>query len=114
MRKGSRHTLATKKKISEALRNYNKTALPKTSKFQRIHGNYCGKGNQGGKPVDRIDSACKRHDLCYHTGRNKRLCDKRLIKSVNNIQKSTKLTRKQRLAGTAISMYFSNKLKKKK
>lgn len=114
MRKGSRHTNATKKKISEALRNRNKTSLPKTKKFQRIHGNYCGKGNQGGKPVDRIDSACKRHDMCYHSGQNKKICDRRLVKSVNTIRKSPKLTKKQRLAGTAISMYFSNKLKKNK
>lgn len=113
MRKGSRHTLATKKKISKALRSRGKIKLPKTKKFQQIHGNYCGKGNKGGKPVDRIDSACKRHDICYYSGTNKRVCDRRLVRSMNKVQNSSKLTRKQRITGKVISTYFSRKLKRK-
>ncbi|HYF56274.1 MAG TPA: phospholipase A2 family protein [Salinarimonas sp.] len=29
------------------------------------HGNYCGRANRGGVPVDALDEVCKRHDECY-------------------------------------------------
>ena len=40
--------------------------IPPTKKFRSFHGNYCGKGNRGGIPVDRLDKACLRHDVEYH------------------------------------------------
>ena len=35
-----------------------------------IHGNYCGPGNRGydKRPVDALDAACRRHDLCTPDG----------------------------------------------
>ena len=35
-----------------------------------IHGNYCGPGNRGydKAPVDALDAACRRHDLCTPDG----------------------------------------------
>ncbi len=29
------------------------------------HGNYCGRANRGGEPIDVLDAACKAHDDCY-------------------------------------------------
>lgn len=40
--------------------------IPKTDKFIRFHGNYCGPGNRGGDPVDALDAACQKHDVGYH------------------------------------------------
>lgn len=113
MRKGSRHSAATRKKISDSLKKRSRISLPKTKKFHKIYGNYCGKGNQGGKPIDRIDSACKRHDMCYYSGENKRVCDRRLVNSVRKSQASGKLNGRQKIASKAISTYFNRKLKKK-
>ncbi len=32
-----------------------------------FHGNYCGPGNNGldKAPIDELDAACRRHDLCF-------------------------------------------------
>jgi hypothetical protein len=30
-----------------------------------FHGNYCGRGNRGGDPIDSLDAICKAHDECY-------------------------------------------------
>ena len=30
-----------------------------------VYGNWCGPGRDGGAPIDGIDAACMRHDLCY-------------------------------------------------
>jgi len=29
------------------------------------YGNYCGPGNNGGEPIDKLDAACQVHDACY-------------------------------------------------
>ena len=112
MKRGSKHSEATKRKISLALRKRGAAKLPKTKKFHKIYGNYRGKGNQGGKPVDRIDAACKRHDLCYYSGGNKRVCDRKLVRSVDKQRASGKLNKRQTVASKAISTYFKTKNKR--
>ncbi|MCB1338865.1 MAG: hypothetical protein KDK10_15900 [Maritimibacter sp.] len=32
-----------------------------------VYGNWCGPWHSGGSPVDALDEACMRHDLCYGT-----------------------------------------------
>lgn len=104
MKKGSRHTSSTKRKISLALRGRKK--FGPTTKFRKVYGNYCGKGNRGGRPVDAVDAACRQHDICYHKGRYKKSCDE---KFVNNLAKLNKLGSKQKAAKKVMSAYFKTK-----
>ena len=39
-------------------------ALPYVRKHA-FYGNYGGCGNVGGKPIDRLDSICRKHDIVY-------------------------------------------------
>lgn len=43
----------------------NETPLQPSEKFVCFHGNYCGPGNRGGKPIDELDRACFKHDCEY-------------------------------------------------
>lgn len=86
--------------------------LKPTEKFYRIHGNYCGPGNRGGSPVDKIDAMCQLHDVCYMiNGYHDPVCDEELIKWVASINAST-LTRYQRGIRQAIIHWFDKKLKR--
>lgn len=89
-----------------------------TRPFKKIHGNYCGKGNQGGEPVDALDHACKKHDTGYHYTENhprkdqlRKKHDASFVKHVDSIakDKSTPLTTK--LKAHVIKHYFKRKLK---
>jgi hypothetical protein len=43
------------------------------------HGNYCGRANQGGEPIDVLDATCKAHDDCYDAqGDGNCACDRAL------------------------------------
>ncbi len=58
------------------------------SKFG-IHGNWCGPGRPSkGKhprPVDSLDRACMKHDLCYAKyGYNRCMCDRQFAKNILN------------------------------
>jgi hypothetical protein len=55
-----------------------------------VHGNYCGPMHGGGKktasPVDELDEACMRHDMCYgETGYFSCECDEDLVKEIKNM-----------------------------
>ena len=52
-----------------------------------IHGKYCGPGHSGpGKPIDRLDAVCQKHDYCYHKkGYHKCPCDKAMLKSLKKL-----------------------------
>ena len=46
-----------------------------------FHGNFCGQGDAGpgAAPVDSLDAACRRHDLCYgRRGASACSCDREL------------------------------------
>lgn len=61
------------------------------ARLPMYHGNYCGKGNRGGKPKDRLDAACKRHDECYAKyGWGKCKCDKPFILETQKIYRNKK------------------------
>ncbi|MBC8715636.1 hypothetical protein FXW04_09865 [Staphylococcus pseudintermedius] len=58
------------------------------------HGNYCGKGNNGGKPIDKLDAACKAHDECYEKyGWGKCKCDLPFIARTIEISKNKKYSK---------------------
>jgi len=56
-----------------------------------IWGNWCGPGHGGGTVVDKIDQACKNHDLCYERAGNITFpayncaCDKQLLRDLEAI-----------------------------
>lgn len=54
----------------KTFRQFVSESVPPTKKFRKFHGNYCGPGNQGGKPVDKLDRACMRHDSQYHKAKS--------------------------------------------
>ena len=44
-----------------------------------VYGNYCGKGNSGGAPIDDLDYACYRHDMCFVWGGNNTQCNNQML-----------------------------------
>lgn len=90
--------------------------IPKTKRFLKFHGNYCGPGNRGGNPVDALDAACKKHDTGYHYTRNdpkaklKRVKhDAYLIKAADAISSDKRKDLKQRIKAKMVSSYFKTK-----
>ena len=89
-------------------------AFGPTEKFTHIYGNYGGPGNRGGEPIDGIDAACKKHDMCYHyQGRDNPACDLALIQDLDD-QLKTRLSFKQRVAAQMMRLFFRKKLSKHK
>lgn len=71
-----------------------------------VYGNYCGKGNNGKKPIDDLDSACKSHDACYVWGGNNTKCNHNFgLKLLPIIQRSNALSYKHLVATTAFSIF---------
>lgn len=107
MKKGSRHTARTKKKISDALRGKggSRYSLKPTPKFKRVYGNYCGRGNRGGKPIDAVDAECRRHDVCYDRGGDPVTCDRKFAHRLETMNRDG-LTKRQRVARHMIKSYF--------
>lgn len=87
-----------------------------TEKFSRIYGNYCGKGNRGGPPIDDLDAICMDHDKCYHTADGhpgpKGTCDLELLKRTQEYLTRPNLTLKQKLVAKAMLAYFKRRAKK--
>lgn len=48
----------------------NEAPIKPTARFVPFHGNYCGPGNRGGRPIDALDKACFRHDCEYDRSYN--------------------------------------------
>ena len=81
---------------------------PKT--FPMYHGRYCGKGNLGGKPKDRLDAACKKHDECYAKhGWGKCKCDYPFVLSALSIAKNKKYRKAYRLRAKGAAYVFGVK-----
>jgi len=78
--------------------------------FLKYHGRYCGKGNLGGKPQDRLDAACKKHDECYAKhGWGKCKCDYPFVLSALSIAKNTKYSKKYRAKAKGAAYLFGVK-----
>ena len=93
----------------DELKSHIHELLP-TPHFQKIHGHYCGPGNEGGKPIDNVDATCQLHDVCYMMyGRDDIECDQAFLEWVNDLD-SNKLTTRQRVAKWAILKYFKHKI----
>ena len=91
--------------------NPNLPTFGPTEKFQHLYGNYGGRGNRGGEPIDIIDAACKKHDMCYYyQGRDNPECDKALVKDMEDLD-GVKLTIKQRAAAQLIKLFFKRRLR---
>lgn len=81
----------------------------KKKKKWPIYGRYCGPGHSGpGKPIDRLDAACARHDDCYHRkGYHRCSCDKKLKKELRKI--TPKLRGKARRIARAMRVWIAIK-----
>jgi len=91
--------------------------IPKTAKPNLFHGNYGGKGNRGGKPVDKLDQAFQKHDTGYHytPDPEKRLKhDKSLVKATSSIVKDKSQPIKTRVKAGMAAALFKTKLALKK
>lgn len=95
-------------------------SVPPTKRFFKIHGNYCGPGNRGGKPTDKLDRACMRHDSGYHKAKSqdkdtakktKQKADHHFIKRVDKIAKDKSHPFMTRIKARAASAYFKTKNK---
>ena len=60
----------------------------KKKKKWEVYGRYCGPGHSGpGKPIDRLDAACARHDKCYHDrGYHRCSCDEKLKRELSRMK----------------------------
>lgn len=77
-------------------------------KLKMYHGNYCGKGNNGGKPIDKLDAACKAHDECYEKyGWGKCKCDLPFIAKTIEISKNKKYSKKYRNKARNAAILFA-------
>ncbi len=82
-----------------------------------FHGNYGGKGNRGGEPVDKLDQAFQKHDTGYHytPDSKKRLKhDKSLVKATSSIAKDKSQPIKTRVKAGMATALFKTKLALKK
>lgn len=54
------------------------------------YGNYCGLGQRGNTPIDALDYACARHDVCYaQMGRGFPTCDSQFVNALVSIRNSS-------------------------
>ena len=87
-----------------------------TDKFSRIYGNYCGRGNRGGPPIDDLDAICMAHDKCYNTASGhpgpKVACDTDLLQRTQEYLSRPNLTLKQKLVAKAMLAFFKRRVKK--
>jgi GTP cyclohydrolase II len=78
----------------------------------RFHGNYCGYGRANGdfsaKSIDRLDDACRLHDICYTTTSDHCKCNGELRTAARALVEdktlSVRLREKARLIETSVSV----------
>ena len=80
----------------------------KKKKKKMWYGHYCGKGDIGGKPIDALDSACKKHDSCYAKhGWGACACDAPFIRATNKIIKNKKYSANMRKKAKQARLVFA-------
>lgn len=77
------------------------------------YGNYCGKGNKGGTPIDDLDRACQAHDRCFlgfnnKTAKNKTCNYDFLYKVMPIVQYTSIFTYKGAYARAALALFKKN------
>ncbi|MDO4909658.1 MAG: phospholipase A2 family protein [Corynebacterium sp.] len=103
------HAHASQAVIATGIK-YNETLDPHRGESSPValplYGNWCGPGFSGpGAPIDAIDEACMRHDLCYeHMGYFDELCDSILTERVSRI---TPQNERQRMTIFGIKAIFN-------
>ncbi|WP_414054609.1 phospholipase A2 family protein [Macrococcus equi] len=76
-----------------------------------IYGNYCGKGNKGGKPIDDLDAICKRHDQCYEKkGMWNCSCDALIVGELVLYSKNKKYSIVKRTRAKVFMSFFTTRL----
>jgi len=93
--------------------------LSPTTRFRSIHGNYCGTGNRGGMPTDKLDRACFHHDVGYKKSRElpdkdaalaaRVIADTRFMDRVNKIQHDKSYSASVRFKARIFGNYFKIK-----
>ena len=38
------------------------------------------------KPKNKTDQVCMNHDICYSIGKNKNICDRKMVRSLDNLK----------------------------
>lgn len=68
---------------------------------------YCGPGCSGpGTPINRLDSICRDHDLCYRRTGSRRICDEIFLNRVRPL-----MNQRSQIAEDARVMYQFMRLK---
>lgn len=77
----------------------------------RRYGNYCGYGRRyagfSAAPIDELDAACRAHDLCYHSGKDRCGCDEQLYRRSAGLSRDKRLSPKLRRNATLIAEAMS-------
>ncbi|MBM6628760.1 hypothetical protein JTF04_03620 [Mammaliicoccus vitulinus] len=98
------------KEIALSYNNFARESDYTPKAFPMYHGRYCGKGNLGGKPKDRLDVAYKKHDNCYAKyGWGKCKCDYPFVVSALSIAKNKKYSIKYRAKAKGAAYVFGVK-----
>ncbi|MBA8770864.1 hypothetical protein [Staphylococcus coagulans] len=99
--------------LKEMVLSYNQMASDNQQTdyaFIKYHGRYCGYGNLGGKPQDKLDAACKRHDECYaKNGWGTCKCDYPFVVSALSIATNKKYSYGYRLKAQGAAYTFAVK-----
>lgn len=68
------------------------------------HGNYCGYGNRGydKPPVDELDAACRRHDLCYERTNSSCSCNAALKVDAFKVSEMKSASRELRMRAASV------------
>lgn len=76
------------------------------------YGNWCGKGNNGKKPIDILDAQCKIHDKCYVSkGQWNSSCDVQFVYNIaRNFGAINKLGWRARTYSVAAMVLFAEKV----
>lgn len=76
------------------------------------YGNWCGKGNNGKKPVDILDAQCKKHDKCYEAnGMWNSKCDVEFVYNIaSNFGAINKIGWHARTYAVAAMVLFAGKV----
>ncbi|MCG7391429.1 hypothetical protein MHY87_00720 [Microvirga sp. ACRRW] len=74
-----------------------------------FHGNWCGAGDANrASPIDRLDAACRAHDLCYErVGRGACICDQALLKATAALIRNPTTQANLRSKAATVNSLFS-------
>lgn len=94
--------------------NYDKVNRHKRAVINGLshYGNWCGKGNNGKKPIDILDAECKKHDNCYSAnGMWNSKCDVQFVYNIaRNFGAINKIGWRARTYAVAAMLLFAGKV----